>query len=173
MSPRLDARTISLMAVMTAVVFVFTRAISIPVGQGYLNFSDIAIFFSAFAFGPWVGLVAGGLGTAFADLSLGYTQFAPVTFLAHGLEGLLAGYLAMKMAGSMRYAIAWLVGALAMIGIYFVGEAVFEVLGGLGQALTDFPVNIVQTVVGGVVAIALLAAVRRAYPQIDRFAAQT
>ena len=25
------------------------------------------IFFSAFAFGPWVGAVAGGLGTALAD----------------------------------------------------------------------------------------------------------
>lgn len=167
---KLDARTISLMAVMTAVVFVFTRAISIPIGQGYLNFSDIAIFFAAFAFGPWVGLVAGGLGASLADLSLGYTQFAPFTFLAHGLEGLLAGYLAFKMAGNTRYVLAWIAGAVAMVAVYFLAEALVEPLGGIAQSFVDLPVNIIQVIVGGLVGYALLFAVRRAYPQIDRFA---
>ncbi|MBI5876949.1 MAG: ECF transporter S component [Chloroflexi bacterium] len=169
MAFKLDARTISLMAVMTAVVFVFTRAISIPVANGYLNFSDIAIFFAAFAFGPWVGLVAGGLGASLADLSLGYSQFAPFTFIAHGGEGLLAGYLAFKLAGNARYIWGWLAGAVAMVAVYFLAEALIEPLGGMVQALSDFPVNIIQVVAGGLVGYALLFAVRRAYPQIDRF----
>jgi energy-coupling factor transport system substrate-specific component len=169
MSFKADARTISLMAVMTAVVFVFTRFISIPIGSGYLNFSDIGIYFAAFAFGPWVGLVAGGLGAAFADVSLGYTQFAPLSFVAHGLEGLLAGYIVARGGSNNRYAIGWTLGTLAMVGLYFVGEASVEVWGGLGQAMTEWPFNLLQNVVGGLVGYGLLFAVRRAYPQIDRF----
>ena len=166
-----DARTISLTAVMTAIVFVFTRFIQIPIGTGYLNFSDIAIYFTAFAFGPWVALIAGGLGAALVDLSLGYTQFAPLTFLAHGLEGFAAGYVAMKMSGPMRYPLAWLLGTVVMVALYFIGEASFEVLGGMGQAVEEFPFNILQNVVGGIVGVALLVAVRRAYPPIDRYTA--
>ena len=166
-----DARTISLTAVMTAIVFVFTRFIQIPIGTGYLNFSDIAIYFTAFAFGPWVALIAGGLGAAFADVTSGYAQYAPLTFLAHGLEGFAAGYVAMKMSGPMRYPLAWLLGSIVMVGLYFIGEAAFPVLGGIGQSFTDLPVNILQTVVGGIVGVALLVAVRRAYPPIDRYTA--
>src|SRR5205809_616165 len=55
-----DARTISLTAVMTAIVFVFTRFIQIPIGTGYFNLSDVAIYFTAFACGPWLALIAGG-----------------------------------------------------------------------------------------------------------------
>jgi uncharacterized membrane protein len=172
MKPAADARTISLMAVMTAIVFVFTRFIQIPAGIGYFNLSDVAIFFAAFAFGPWVALVAGGLGAALADLSSGYANFAPLTFLAHGLEGFVAGYIMFRMKSMpTRYIIAWALGALMTLGFYFVGESAFDVLGGPVQAATDLPVNIVQVVVGGIVGFALLYAVRRAYPQIDRFAA--
>ena len=56
---------------MIAVTTVFTTAVRIPIPatQGYVNFSDVAIFFVALAFGPWVGLIAGGLGTAIADIA--------------------------------------------------------------------------------------------------------
>jgi hypothetical protein len=50
-----------------------------------------------------------------------------------------------------------------------VGEASVEVWGGLGQAMTEWPFNLLQNVVGGLVGYGLLFAVRRAYPQIDRF----
>jgi energy-coupling factor transport system substrate-specific component len=172
MKPAADARTISLMAVMTAIVFVFTRFIQIPVGTGYFNFSDVGIYFAAFAFGPWVALVAGGLGASLADVSSGYANFAPLTFLAHGLEGFVAGYVMFRMkAAPTRYVVAWVLGSIVMIAIYFIGESAFDVFGGYPQALLDFPGNILQNVGGGILGFALLYAVRRAYPQIDRFAA--
>jgi uncharacterized membrane protein len=73
------------------VVTVFTTVIQVPnpARGGYFNLSDVAVIFASVTFGPWVGLVAGGLGTAIADLILGYAQFAPLSFIAHGGEGLI------------------------------------------------------------------------------------
>ena len=93
----IGVRTIAITGIMIALVFVFTRVPPIPIGIGYFNFSDVAIYFVAFAFGPWVGFVAGGIGAALADISLGWSQFAILTFFAHGLEGLVAGYLGYRL----------------------------------------------------------------------------
>ncbi|MFQ5593912.1 MAG: ECF transporter S component [Anaerolineae bacterium] len=165
-----STRRIAIAAVMIAAVAVFTLFIVIPVGTGFFNFSDVAIYFAAFAFGPWVGLVAGGVGAALADISLGYSQFAILTFFAHGLEGLIAGYLGKNQPLS-RMLLAWAAGTIVMVGIYFVGEyAVPAVWGGPPQALTEWPFNILQNVAGGVVGIPLVLAVRRAYPPISRMA---
>jgi energy-coupling factor transport system substrate-specific component len=153
---------------MIAVVAVFTRFIVVPIGTGYFNFSDVAIYFAAFAFGPWVGLVAGGVGAALADISLGYSQFAILTFFAHGLEGLVAGYLG-KGNDRMRMLLGWLAGTVVMVGLYFLGEAAVPAMwGGLPQALTEWPFNLLQNVAGGIVGIPLVLAVRRAYPPITQ-----
>ena len=71
------ALRISLVAIMAAVVAVFTMVIRIPspIG-GYISLCDAAVVFSAYAFGPLTGFIAGGLGSAFADLLGGYPQFA-------------------------------------------------------------------------------------------------
>lgn len=175
----LDVRTIAIAGIMIAVVAVFTRSIVVPVGTGFFNFSDVAIYFAAFAFGPWIGFVAGGVGAALADISLGYSQFAILTFFAHGLEGLVAGYLGWegsrmarlvgKRDSRLGMVLGWLAGTVVMVGLYFVGEAAVPAMwGGLPQALTEWPFNLLQNVVGGLVGIPLVLAVRRAYPPITR-----
>jgi uncharacterized membrane protein len=166
-------------AIMIAVVAVFTRFIVIPIGPGYFNFSDVAIYFAAFAFGPWVGLAAGGVGAALADISLGYSQFALLTFFAHGLEGLVAGYLGWqgspivrfvgKRDARLRMLLGWLAGTVVMVGLYFLGEAAVPAMwGGLPQAVAEWPFNLLQNVAGGIVGIPLVLAVRRAYPPITQ-----
>ena len=58
----LRANIIPLIAIMTAVTTVLTMFVKIPTPtRGYLNLSDTMIFFSAYAFGPWVGGIVGGL----------------------------------------------------------------------------------------------------------------
>ena len=177
----IDVRTIAITGIMIAVVAVFTRFIVIPIGTGYFNFSDVAIYFAAFTFGPWIGFVAGGVGAALADISLGYSQFAILTFFAHGLEGLLAGYLAWeggpiaRLVGKgdarLRMFLGWLAGTVVMVGLYFAGEAsVPAVWGGLPQALTEWPFNVLQNVAGGIVGIPLVLAVRKAYPPLTQMA---
>lgn len=164
-----DARTVAVTAIMIAVVAVFTLAIRVPFAptRGYFNFSDVAVFFAAFAFGPWIGLIAGGVGAGLADIIGGYAQFALLTFFAHGLEGLVAGYVG-RGQGWPRMLLGWALGAIIMLGLYFVGEAFVFGMGigpALGEALT---INIPQVVAGAIVGIPLVLAVRRAYPPISR-----
>jgi energy-coupling factor transport system substrate-specific component len=175
----IGVRTIAITGIMIAVVAVFTRSIMVPIGTGFFNFSDVAIYFAAFAFGPWIGFVAGGVGAALADISLGYSQFALLTFFAHGLEGLVAGYLGWEGSRVARFVgkgdtrlrmlLGWLAGTVVMVGLYFVGEAAVPAMwGGLPQALTEWPFNLLQNVAGGIVGIPLVLAVRRAYPPITQ-----
>lgn len=154
--------------VMIALVAVFTLFVRVPIGTGYFNFSDVAIYFASFAFGPWIGLVAGGVGAGLADIISGYSQFAILTFFAHGLEGLVAGYLG-KDQPLLRMVLAWAAGTVVMVGIYFIGEYTVPAMwGGPPQALTEWPFNLLQNVIGGLVGIPLVFAVRRAYPPISR-----
>jgi uncharacterized membrane protein len=164
---RLEVRTIALAAVLIALTTVFTMFVRLPIPatQGYVNFSDVATYFAAYAFGPGLGFVAGGFGAGLADLLGGYAQFAPITLFAHGLQGLLAGLISRK--GSLTALIlGWAAGAIAMIGVYFVGEII---LLGIGPALAEILPNLGQTAFGGIVGIPLYLAVRRAYPPISRW----
>ena len=156
-------RSIAAAAIMAAVVTVFTAVVQVPnpASGGYFNLSDVAVIFAAVAFGPWVGLAAGGLGTAIADLILGYAQFAPISFIAHGGEGLIAGWIALRRPGLLVP--AWIAGVAWMMAGYFVGETV---IAGSGQAVADLVgTNWIQALAGGL-GLALYYAVRAAYPPI-------
>ena len=169
---QLEIRQIVLTGVMIALVAVFTLAIRVPFAptRGYFNFSDVAVFFAGFAFGPWMGLIAGGVGAGLADVVGGYAMWAPLTFFAHGLEGLVAGYVAGRSKGVAQMIIGWALGAVIMVALYFLGEAsVYNM--GVGPAASEaLTINIPQVVAGGIVSIPLVLAVRRAYPPITQWA---
>lgn len=93
---KLPAFRIATLAILIAVTALFTYIIRIPVAptRGYINFGDVSIYFTALIFGPFTAFITGGAGTAIADLISGYSQWAPFTFLAHGLQGLMIGMVA-------------------------------------------------------------------------------
>lgn len=158
---------IALTAVLIALTTIFTLLIRVPTpARGYVNLSDVAITFAGLAFGPWIGAVAGGVGTGLADALGGFAPFAPLSFVAHGLEGLLIGLLGRGRRSVFALAIAWAAGGLAMVAVYLVGEGLFYT--GWPPALAEAPMNAFQALVGGVVGIPLYLAVRAAYPRIDR-----
>lgn len=161
----------ALTAMLIAVTTVFTLLVRIPIPatQGYINFSDVATFFSGFTFGPLVGGLAGGVGAAIADLLGGYAQFAPLTLLAHGLQGLLAGLIGRKGTW-LALILGWLAGTAAMVGIYLLGEGL--ILTTWPNALIEAPFNLLQNLVGGLIGIPLFFAVRRAYPAILQYGAR-
>jgi uncharacterized membrane protein len=137
---------------MTAFITVFTYVFQV---------SDVAVIFTAITFGPWVGLVAGGLGTATADLLGGFAPFAPVTFLAYAGEGLLAGYIALKRPQWLVP--AWLAGVSWMVLAYLAGETL---LFGWSVAVADLLINNISQAVAGALGVPLYYAVRAAYPPI-------
>lgn len=81
---------------MIALVLVITRAFVLPIPQtkGFFNLGEAGVYAAAVLFGPAVGGIAGGLGSALADLSLGYTMYAPLTLVIKGVEGVLVGLIA-------------------------------------------------------------------------------
>lgn len=98
-------RRLVLSGVFTALVFAATLvSISTPVTQGYFNLGESMIYTAAAVGGPWVAMVAGGVGSALADLYLGYGQYAPGTLVIKAVEGLLAGaiYARLLKLGAQR-----------------------------------------------------------------------
>lgn len=162
---KFQASVIPLIAIMTALTTVLTMLVKLPTPtRGYLNLSDAMIFFSAYAFGPWVGGVIGGLGPALSDLLSGYPQWAAFTFVIDGLQAVLVGLLVRKFHPANMIAGSIVAGVWKVFGYFIAGG----ILSGWGPALGEVAGNAGQMVVGLVIAYALFAAVRKAYPPLVR-----
>lgn len=163
----LSARLVAVIAILIAVTTVFTLLVRIPIAptRGYITLADVGVYFSAFALGPWVGAIAGGVGTGLADAIAGYPQWMVLSFFIHGCQGLVAGYIAKDRPFGWML-LAWLIGTIIMVAGYFgAGSWLY----GVGAALTEAPGNLIQNVAGGIVGIPLVYAVRKAYPPISEF----
>lgn len=161
-----DPRTLAVTAVMTAIVFVLTRMVQVPTpARGYIHLGDAGIFFSAFAFGPWVGAVAGGLGTGLADITSGYPQWAIFSLLIHGLQGWVVGWTSERWSGVTGLILSTVVGGVIVVVGYL---AAGMILSGVGAAIGELPLNILQVAVGAAIGVPLFVLVRQAYPPITR-----
>lgn len=173
-----NARMIAITGVMLAVIYVLTRSVQIGIGPGgYVHMGDVGIYVASFLFGPIVALVAGAFGTSLADLTSGFGNWAPGTFVIHGAQAFAAGVLGWR--GGLRRMIpaAIVGGAIVVIGYFFYmllfipaglldadpGKSAFA------TALAAVWPNIFQVLFGAVVGIPVAMAVRRAYPPILRW----
>ncbi|MHA2365127.1 MAG: ECF transporter S component [Candidatus Hodarchaeales archaeon] len=91
----LIVREVAMIATFTTLVFLSTTLFYIALisSTGFFNIGESFVYLAAIIGGPIVGAIAGGLGSALADMILGYGYFAPGTFVIKGCEGLVAGYL--------------------------------------------------------------------------------
>jgi uncharacterized membrane protein len=152
------------MAVMSALVTVGTLIVRIPNPMGgYFNVGDVMIFVTALTFNPLIGGVAGGLGSAIADI-IGFPIFAIPTLVIKGLEGLLASLISDKKQ-VYRDVLAVVVAGTEMILGYFLVELW---LWGIGGALAEVAANIAQIAIGGLVGIPVALVLRRRLPEILR-----
>jgi uncharacterized membrane protein len=153
---------IALIAVMTALVAVGTLILRIPNPMGgYFNVGDVMIFVAALTFSPLVGGIAGGLGSAIADI-IGFPLFAIPTLLIKGLEGLIAGLVTNKKS-VIRDILAIVMAGTEMIVGYFLVEVY---LWGVGGALAEVPANIAQIAIGGLLGIPISLVLRRRLPAL-------
>lgn len=83
---------------MIALVFVATFVIKIPIPftQGYIHAGDAMIFLASILFGPLIGGLAGGIGSAMADLFGGYAIWALPTLIIKFFMGYLVGFFGYK-----------------------------------------------------------------------------
>jgi len=90
---------IGITAAFMALVCVSTMIFSIyvPATRGYFNIGEAMVYTTALLFGPVIGAVAGGVGSALADAILGYWIYAPATLLIKACEGAVVGLLGLKI----------------------------------------------------------------------------
>ncbi|MCR8470839.1 MAG: ECF transporter S component [Candidatus Korarchaeota archaeon] len=117
-----EIKLIALAAILAAVVFVFTIvvAISIPATGGFWNVGEAGVYLAAIIGGPIVGALAGGIGSALADLYLGYPIYAPGTLIIKAAEGFVAGFLYLTLVRgkeSIKRKYALLISIVAILGV--------------------------------------------------------
>ena len=168
MSKDIDIRRITLTALMSALIFVLTRTqLSVTPTGGYIHLGDAGIIFASLAFGPWVGMVAGGLGTALADITSGYAQWAIFSLLIHGLQGWAAGQLFDKLRQRLLATILASAASLVIVvGGYFIAGTILE---GTAIAVGSLLPNTFQALGGSILGVPLYFAVLRAYPPLRRY----
>ena len=122
------AKTVSLRALSLALVCLGTMVIQIPIPLGYAHLGDAVILLVSVFWGPAVGGLAGGLGSALADLLTGYAQWVPTTLLTKALMGALIGWIAggagKSQIASVRTLLAAVAGILEMIAGYWIGGSI-------------------------------------------------
>lgn len=166
---------IVLSAMLAALICVATMIITVPSPLGgFLNLGDGFVLLAGWLLGPWYGFVSAGLGSALADLFLGYAFYVPGTFVIKGMSALLCAWL-IRVLGRcisshpVRFAAAGLVAEMEMVAGYFAYSAIF---GGEGWgAIVSVPGNLVQGA-AGICVFAVLAMLFEKYHLTDVFRLQ-
>ncbi len=142
--------------------------IPIPATSGYFNLGETLIYVAALLFGPFVGAIAGA-GASIAD-ALVAVQFAPGTITIKAIEGFLVGFLTKKINQktkrlTLSATIAIVIGGLEMVAGYFFYETLILSYPVAAAAL-EVPFNIVQMLIGLLIAVPLMHAVIQIFPQL-------
>ncbi len=145
-------------AMLSALCCLATAVIKLPspIG-GYINLGDCMVLLSGWMLSPLYGFLAAGIGSALADIFLGYAQYAPATFLIKGLMALVAfyGFVAIRKGTGELTArvVSGILAELVMITGYYVFEGF---LFGFIAPLANVLPNAIQGIVGLVLGIALI-----------------
>lgn len=114
-------KNLCLAGVLTALVFVFTAYLHIPVYTGYTHIGDGFIFLSACLLPLPYGIFVGSVGALLADCLTGYALWAPASVLIKGLTVLFFCRRNQRLL-SARNLIALLPAGILCIGGYYLYE---------------------------------------------------
>jgi uncharacterized membrane protein len=144
----LNMREFALLGLFIALVAVSTMIIRIPIPQttGYMNLGDSMVLLSASFFGPVGGFIAGGIGSALADILGGYPQWALWTLIIKGIEALIVAGLIIvlrvrKERISLPLILCFIIATAWMVLGYFIAETIMY---DQKAALAEVPANILQ-----------------------------
>lgn len=145
-------RIITVSALMAAVVYVATYIGTALPFSGYIHLGDAAVFLSGLILGPYYGMLAVSLGSAMADGLKGYIIYIPATIVLKGSMAYIAGLARNKKKNTV--AGAMIIGGMIMVVGYYIYEAF--IYSNLAAPLVNVPWNILQFVVGIIIALILI-----------------
>ena len=146
-----NAKSISINALAMALVCLSTMFLQFPIPLGYAHLGNCFILISGVFFGPVTGLLAGGVGSALADLLTGYSQWIIPTLIIKGIMGFAIGYIANRSGRTIdmfkiRTAIAGIAGIIIMVVGYFIGGSILY--GSIYTGATQIPGLVMEGIVG-------------------------
>lgn len=152
-------KSITKIGILIAITVLMTMVISIPIvgGNGYVNLGDMVIFITALLLNRRYAFIVGGIGSFLADVFLGYSLYAPASFIVKGLEGFIAGSLLNTKLGKKYPFISTVTAGIWMAFGYYIFETF---LYGAKGAIVSVPANLVQGIVGAVLAGLLFKALK-------------
>ena len=89
-SPLSLSKQLAFSALFASLCLIGTMVIAIPLPTGYFNVGDVFVLLSAWFLGPLYGSLAAGIGSALADVIMGYAVYAPFTLLIKGADAFIA-----------------------------------------------------------------------------------
>lgn len=137
-----SAKKITMIGLAMAVVCVSTMAIQIPIPLGYMHLGNCCILLISVYADSLTGTLAGGVGSALADLLSGYPQWIIPTLIIKGLMGYVTARVAKKDGKKARImSIRTLVATALGISIMIIGYTFFGTLlyGSLAAGLAQIP----------------------------------
>ncbi|KAA9021996.1 ECF transporter S component [Niallia endozanthoxylica] len=156
-----------LTSMLVALVFVSTVFLNIKLpitaNGGLVHLGTAMLFIASILFGPKKGALAGAIGMGLFDMVGGWLVWAPITIVARGLQGYLVGKIAWskgRNGNSIGMNItAAIVSMPFMIAVYYIGEGILY--GNWVAPLASIPGDIVQNVLGLLIAIPVCAALKK------------
>lgn len=145
-----------MMAVCMALTCIATMLIQIPIPLGYAHLGDSVILITAYLFGPVVGALAGGIGSAMADILTGYPVWAVPTLLIKTIMPLIACYIFQnKVSRKPVISVRVLVGAVVTLLFMTAGYVFFGgiLYGSWALGLASAPGLLLKSVVNLIVFI--------------------
>lgn len=157
-------------ALLAAFTTIATMIIKFPTPTfGYIHLGDSLVLLCGIILGPIGGALSAGIGSMFADIFSGYMSYAPATLIIKALTAMIAGFSFHKshLTHAKKTILAGIPAEIFMVLGYFSYEVFLAILAAQSTSLSSvtaaitasavgIPFNIVQGVVGIVIAFALL-----------------
>lgn len=151
-------------ALFMALTCISTMIIKLPTPGtgGYVHLGDTFVILSGILLGPVYGAIAGGIGSALADLLGGYFVYVPITLIVKALIALGVGIIYHKLTKNLHNVIlkCVLCGVYATI-LVAAGYLFFESFMYGSAALASVPANIGQGISGLIISTILLPVLQK------------
>ena len=173
---RVNTKTLSIVqvALMIAITTLVTMTVRVPTYAGYTHLGDSMIFLSVILLGKRKAVVSSAIGMCLADILGGYLVWAPFTLIIKGSMALIAALIVYRGTNKgnnvVNNIVAFVAAGIWMVFAYYIaGAFVTSFLlsenvtfaQGLVVSLKDIPANIVEVLVGIVLAVPLSKMIKK------------
>lgn len=171
-----NTKTLVTSALLAALTCIATMVIQIKIGAtGYIHPGDGFVLLCGAILGPFVGALAAGIGSMFADVFSGYVIYAPATLIIKALTAFVFGLIYQKSIKLFNkkhgqytsIVLSGIVGESIVVLGYFVYEIFLKVSAGgvfnqsalnaaISTSAITIPLNTLQGIFGIIISLLLL-----------------